>query len=115
LPPEGQNPTSINKNGRPNEIIFISNECFKLLCMRSGTEKSNEVRSYYLYLEKLVDDYKNVIIEEMQKELNLKNKEIMNKNDTIKKKNKEIKVLYKDLKNEDYPIGGHIYVFKDNL
>ena len=33
--------------------------------MRSGTEKSNEVRSYYLYLEKLVDKYKNLIIEEM--------------------------------------------------
>lgn len=51
------------KIGRPLEKIYVTTEIFKRLCMRSHTEHGELVRTYYLELEKLVDKYKNYIIE----------------------------------------------------
>ena len=59
------------QGGRPKKIVLLTIDCFKLLCMRSKTKKSEEVRKYYLELEKLVDKYKDYIIQ-IQKEKILK-------------------------------------------
>ena len=47
---------SKNLGGRPYIKIYITSDCFKLLCMRSRTAKSEEVRKYYLELEKEEED-----------------------------------------------------------
>ena len=52
-----------SKGGRPSETILITTSCFRRLCMKSNTDKGNEVRKYYEKIEKLLDKYKNYIIE----------------------------------------------------
>jgi phage anti-repressor protein len=53
------------------EIILLTPDCFKRLCLMSKTRKAEEVRSYYLELEKLLNNYKNYIIKGLQKTINI--------------------------------------------
>ena len=55
--------------GRPAEIIMLTPDCFKRLCMLSKTKKAEEVRSYFLQLEKHIDKYKDFIIEALDKKV----------------------------------------------
>lgn len=63
-----------------------------MLCMRSNTKKSKQVQKYYIELEKLLDKYKNIIIEQQ---------------------NKKIKILENDLNKQDYPEKGRCYIFEE--
>ena len=51
-----------DKGGQNKELILLTSECFKMLCMKSNTKKANKVRQYYIDLEKLIDKYKDLII-----------------------------------------------------
>lgn len=51
------------KNGRPMEIVMLTPDCMKRICMVSRTKKAEEVRTYFIELEKHIDRYKDVIIE----------------------------------------------------
>ena len=53
------------------EIILLTPDCFKRLCLLSKTKKAEEVRTYYLELEKLINNYKNYIIEGLQKTVDI--------------------------------------------
>jgi phage anti-repressor protein len=53
------------------EIILLTPDCFKRLCLLSKTKKSEEVRTYYLELEKLINNYKNYIIEGLKKTVDM--------------------------------------------
>ena len=88
-----------NHGGNNKELILLTSECFKNLCMVSKTKNSKMVRSYYIELEKLIDKYKDVIINTMKNE--------------IKSKNRQIEVLLNDLKKNDLPNGNHVYIFKE--
>lgn len=57
--------------GRPSEIILLIPDCFKRLCMLSKTKKAEEVRTYFLQLEKHIDKYKNYIVEALEKRVNV--------------------------------------------
>ena len=57
--------------GRPSEIILISPDCFRRLCMISRTKKSEEVRSYFIELEKHLNKFKDYIINEQNKKINI--------------------------------------------
>ena len=61
--------TKIGTKGRPSEQIMITPECFKRLCMLSKTEKAESVRTYFINIEKLIDKYKNTIIEDLSKKV----------------------------------------------
>lgn len=53
---------------------MLTPDAVKLLCMRSRAAKADQVRNYYLQLEKLIDKYKNHIIASMDQKINaLKN------------------------------------------
>jgi len=63
-----------NKNGRGAnyvELIKITPDCFKELCMLSQTAKAKEVRKYYLTIEKLMKKYHELIEEKLYKHLGL--------------------------------------------
>ena len=63
-----------SSGGRPKEIIILTPDCFKRLTMLSRTKKAEEVRSYFIQLEKHIDKYKDYIIEGLDKQVNtLKN------------------------------------------
>jgi len=51
------------KNGRPIETVMLTPDCMKRICMVSRTKKAEEVRTYFIELEKHIDRYKDVIIE----------------------------------------------------
>jgi len=78
--------------GQNKELILVTPDCFKMLCMRSNTKKSKQVQKYYIELEKLLDKYKNVIIDQQ---------------------NKKIKILENDLKKQDLPEEGRCYIFEE--
>lgn len=59
----------IKTKSKPLVKILLTSDCFKLLCMRSKTIKSEEVRIYYLELEKLVDEYKDYIIKTQEEKI----------------------------------------------
>ena len=51
------------------EIIMLTPDCFKRLCLVSKTKKSEEVRTYFIELEKILDKYKKYIINAMKKQI----------------------------------------------
>ena len=57
--------------GRPSEIILLTPNCFKRLCMLSKTKKAEEVRTYFLELEKHIGKYKDYIIEALDKKVGI--------------------------------------------
>jgi phage anti-repressor protein len=59
------NNKSINA-GRPRETIYLTPDCFKRICMLTKSSKGEEVRSYYIQLEKHIDKYKDNIINDLR-------------------------------------------------
>jgi superfamily II DNA or RNA helicase/phage anti-repressor protein len=55
--------------GKPKEEIMITADCCKRLCMLSKTKKAEEVRTYFIEIEKLMNKYKNYIIEALNKQV----------------------------------------------
>lgn len=55
--------------GHNKEIILLTEDCFKMMCMRSNTKKADKIRYYYLTLEKLVKIYQDKIIENQKKKI----------------------------------------------
>mgnify|MGYP006947651347 CR=1 FL=1 len=45
------------------QLILLTPDCMKRLCMSSRTKKAEEVRTYFIELEKHIDKYKNYIID----------------------------------------------------
>ena len=50
-------------NGRPTENVMLTPDCMKRICMVSRTKKAEDVRSYFIELEKHINQYKDVIVE----------------------------------------------------
>jgi phage anti-repressor protein len=90
-----------NTPGKPKEKIIITADCCKRLCMLSKTNKAEEVRSYFIEIEKIMNKYKNYIIEALNKKINIlenNQKPIINNNNGIiyvLKTDKDIIDLYK--------------------
>ena len=62
--------------GRPNEKVLLTSDCFKRLCMLSRTEKAEDVRTYFLDLEKHIDKYKNYIMDGLTRKVEMYEKEL---------------------------------------
>ena len=50
---------------------MITPDCMKRICMSSSSSKSEEVRTYFIKIEKLIDKYKQVIIEDLNKKIGI--------------------------------------------
>ena len=61
----------LSGKGRPYEEIFITPDCMKRICMLSTTEKAEEVRTYFIKIEKLLDKYKEIIIDDLNKKIDI--------------------------------------------
>jgi hypothetical protein len=81
-----------NQGGQNKEIILLTPDCFKMLCLRSKTKKAEKVRKYYIDLEKMIDEYKDIII------TNLDNK---------------IKILENDLRKDNLTSDKYCYIFEE--
>ena len=60
------NISTIDTKGRPREIIYLTPDCFKRICMLTKSSKGEEVRTYYIQLEKHIDKYKDNIINDLR-------------------------------------------------
>ena len=49
--------------------IVLVFDCFKMICMRSRTKKSQDVRQYYIDIEKALDSYKEHIINSFKEKI----------------------------------------------
>jgi len=59
--------------------LILSPKCCKLLCMMSESKKANLIRTYHIDLEKLIVKYKEEIVNDLDKQMNIKknsNKEL---------------------------------------
>ena len=72
-----------NKISKSNkENILLTPDCFKRLCLLSRTKKAEEVRTYFIEIEKLLFNYKDYIIKALEKTVNIlenNQKEVDNK------------------------------------
>jgi hypothetical protein len=82
-------PGQRKRGGHNKEIILLTSDCFKMLCMRSKTKNAEKIRHYYLTLEKLVEIYKD---------------------DIIKNQKKRIEQLENNLKKPKFPVKGAVYI-----
>ena len=103
---------SKEKNGKISksnkEIILLTPDCFKRLCLVSKTKKSEEVRTYFIELEKILDKYKSYIINAMKKQIKVlenNQKELPNNIASmvyILKSPKDIDGIYRFGKTDDF-------------
>lgn len=67
--------TKIKKNGGTYyDVITLTPNCFKELCMLSQTAKAKEVRKYFIEMERLIRRYYEMIQQDMYTELGLTKK-----------------------------------------
>ena len=117
--------------------IVLSPKCCKLLCMMSESKKANLIRTYYTDLEKLIVKYKEEIVNDLDKQMNIKNnsKEMFDDSENAKgliyilkvgdglyklkyiseKKKKKYKLPIVFIFKIDYYIEAHIDEIKKNL
>jgi phage anti-repressor protein len=116
--------------------LVLSPKCCKLLCMMSESEKANLIRTYYIDLEKLIIKYKEEIVNDLDKQMNIKNssKEMFENDKGLiyilkvkdglyklkyisekKNKTKKYKLPIVFIFKIDYDIEGHIDEIKKNL
>ncbi len=87
--------------GRPSEIVLLTPDCFKRLTMSSKTKKAEEVRTYFIELEKHIDKYKDYIIDALNKQMSIlqnNQKPKVNKNGGViyvLKSDKDIEGIYR--------------------
>lgn len=55
--------------GQKREIIMMSVDCFKMVCQSTKSKKGKEVRRYFIEVEKLLNKYKDYIIEGLQEKM----------------------------------------------
>jgi phage anti-repressor protein len=79
------------------EIILLTPDCFKRMCLLSRTKKAEDVRTYYLELEKLLNNYKDYIIEGLQKTVEI----LENNQKEVPKNIKGVVYILKSLKDID--------------
>jgi hypothetical protein len=79
------------RSGHNKELILLTPDTFKMLTMKSKTAEAQKVRHYYVILEKLVEVYKDQI---------------------INNQDKKIRILERNLKRVKYPVKGALYIVK---
>ena len=76
--------TKESKGGQNKEIILLTVNAFKKLCLKAGTKKADEIHNYFIKLEEIMHEVVKEECEELKKELENKTTELENKNIEIK-------------------------------
>ena len=80
----GEQNNDEEKRGAHNkQYITVSSDCFKELCMHVGTNKSKEIKKYYIELEKVFKFYLEYQNEFQKFQLENKEQELLNAKDKI--------------------------------
>lgn len=105
---EGNLNTNNLEVGRPKEIIMMTPNTFKELCVLANTEKGKEVRKYYIKMEAIVNKYFKIKNEKLSKEH-------QNDTDKINQLQREMMALQKLVKpRKKYELGETVYIFQQD-
>jgi phage anti-repressor protein len=79
-----------SSRGRPKEIIKLTVDCFKELCVTANNEAGKKARAYYLVLERL---FKQYVREEFASQLQAKNTQIHKERKLVVNAHKRLRTL----------------------
>jgi hypothetical protein len=80
LTPEFSETKKVKKNGGQNrQIIMLTIKCFKSLCLKAQTQKSNEIHEYYIKMEEILHEIIEEESNELKMQLEKKNIELQQK------------------------------------
>jgi len=99
-----------NRGGHNKEIITMNIKTFKKLCLKTATQKADEIHDYFITLEEIFHEIINEESNELKEQLKLKDKELIKKEIEALKNNE--KYLLKEFHEKDV-----VYLIKveDNL
>jgi phage anti-repressor protein len=84
--------------GRNNEKIYmLTPDCAKMLLQSTRSPKGDEIRMYFISIERMLYKYKDIVIKQLQKELKKSQNNMKHKVDTRKNKIYVFKALNTDL------------------
>lgn len=85
--------------GGANKItILLTVKCFKLLCIKSGTKKANEIHEYFIKLQEMLQD---IILEECEEIKNQLKNMVDDVKEQLENKKEEVKEQLDDDENLD--------------
>lgn len=79
--PNGE--ASLQHGGQNKETILLTIKCFKKLCMKTKTKKSDEIHEYYISLEELINETVYEQSEQLRNQLSLKDDKLKQKEQNI--------------------------------
>jgi hypothetical protein len=98
LSEEGKN---LGGSGLNKENIFLTIRCFKKLCLKAKTKKSDEIHEYYIQLEEVMNDTVAEQAEKLKNQLAIKDQQLTMKDQQLMAKDKEKEKLQKKLQNKE--------------
>ena len=84
---------NLGGSGQNKEQILMSINTFKKLCLKSRTDKADEIHDYYIKLEEVFHEIVNEETQEMREQLENKSKEVELKQQLLEEKDKCISEL----------------------
>lgn len=115
LTPKGKQVKINGGAGLNKEQIMLNTDTFKNMCMLVKTEKSKQIRKYYVKLENI---YNKIIKEEIEEQKRITNQKELEYKEQLEEKQKELATLKKLKSNKWYnqKPGDTIYAIKvDNI
>ena len=83
--------------GRPKETILLNVNTFKKLCLKSNTQKADEIHDYFIKLEETVQEIINEEANELKMQLQLKDEQLECKNEQLQIKDEQLECKDEEL------------------
>ena len=87
-------------SGLNKEKITLNIRTFKKYCLKSNTDKSNEIHNYYIKLEEILHETLLEQTDELRLQLEQKHNELLEKESTLEIQKEEIKQISKEKEDE---------------
>lgn len=105
-----QNISNKKRGAHNKQYIITSPDCFKELCMHVGTEKSNEIKKYYINLEKIFKFYLEYQNQYQKKILNDKDNELKEKQKELEITKDKVMDMERDFQHKELEMNEFIYI-----
>lgn len=100
--------------GRPSEIIMLTAECFKSLCITAQNEFGKKTRDYYITIERVLKKYMKESLKQLEEaNKNLNDKLIEEQKDIVKMKKYICTNTLKNHHRHQFPVKPCIYILKN--
>ena len=96
------------RGGHNKQIIMMNIKTFKLLCIKAGTKKADEIHEYFINMEEMIQEIINEETDELKLQLQNKDKVIEDKDKVIEDNNiksaKEKQLLFEETLISQFPL-----------